>query len=298
MADRHDNRGYRGNRPSGGRPSSGFGGNNSRFGNRQGGAGGGLREKFMHKARKKFEEFRAREDLFLMEVDRAIDDLDKMTNLIGERLEEWIAYYISGIKLGEKAKLAKLIILITDKKDITKDDLKAFLSEKETDMVFEKLGQRTKEVKEKDLVYMKKYAEMLLKMVELNEFYTNEIDALTNRIAPNATYLVGGKVVAKMISLAKGLDRLAKMPSSTVQMLGAEKALFAFLKNGKKGDPPKHGVILFSPQVSGVRKEYRGRMARTLAAKLSIAFRIDDAKGEFYGKQLKEAVDRRLKDLL
>jgi nucleolar protein 56 len=297
MANIHDNRGYRGGRHYGGKPSGGFGRDGGRFGGGQGG-GSNLREKFMHRARKKFEEFRAREDLFLMEVDRAIDDLDKMINLIGERLEEWMAFYISGIRLGEKAKLAKLTILIADKKDITKEDLNAFLSEKETEAVFEKLGQRTKEVKEKDLIYMKKYAEMLLKMVELNEFYANEIDALANRIAPNATYLVGGKVVAKMITLAKGLDRLAKMPSSTVQLLGAEKALFNYLKMGKKGDPPKHGVILFSPQVSGVRKEYRGRMARTLAAKLSIAFRVDDAKGEFYGKQLKEAIDRRMKELI
>ncbi len=296
MAGIHDNRGYRGGRHYGGRPSGGFGGRPTEGG--FGARGGDLREKFMHRARKKFEEFRAREDLFLMEVDRAIDDLDKMTNLIGERLEEWVSFYISGIKLSEKAKLARLVILIADKKDITKEDLGGFLSEKETDIVFDKLGQRTKEVKEKDLVYMKKYAEMLLKMAELNDFYTNEIDALANRIAPNATFLVGGKVVAKMISLAKGLDRLAEMPSSTVQMLGAEKALFMFLKGGKKGDPPKHGVILFSPQVAGVRKEYRGRMSRTLAAKLSIAFKVDNAKGEFFGKQLKEAIDRRMKDLM
>jgi nucleolar protein 56 len=252
----------------------------------------------MGRARQKFEEYRAREDLYLMEVDRAIVDLDKTTNLIGERLEEWLSFYIGGIRLADRVNLAKLIILIADNREINSENVGQILSNKETELVLNKIMDKAKDIQEKDLVYIKRYAESLIYMNDLKLFYEEEIDSLANRIAPNATYMVGGKVVAKMISLAKGLDRISEMPASTVQLLGAENALFAFIKGGKRGDPPKHGVILFAPQVGSVKKENRGKMARTLAAKLLIAFKVDNNKGEFIGKQLKEAVERRMNSLM
>jgi hypothetical protein len=263
-----------------------------------GGGSGNLRERFMHKARQKFEEYRAREDLYLMEVDRAIVDLDKTTNLIGERLEEWLSFYIGGIRLADRVNLAKLIILIADNREINPENVGQILNNKETELVLNKIMGKARDIQEKDLVYIKRYAESLIYLNDLKLFYEEEIDSLANRIAPNATYMVGGKVVAKMISIAKGLDRLVEMPASTVQLLGAENALFTFIKGGKRGDPPKHGVILFAPQVAAVRKENRGKMARTLAAKLLIAFKVDNNKGEFIGKQLKEAVERRMKSLM
>ena len=92
-------------------------------------------------------------------------------------------------------------------------------------------------------------------------------------IAPNLRLLVGSSLGAKLISHAGGLKRLATYPSSTVQIMGAEKALFRHLKSGDR--PPKYGLIYQHPQVRGAKWWNRGKIARMLAGKISLAVRRD-----------------------
>ncbi|PSP83554.1 nucleolar [Halobacteriales archaeon QS_6_64_34] len=97
-------------------------------------------------------------------------------------------------------------------------------------------------------------------------------------VAPNLSALAGPVLAARLISLAGGLDSLAKKPSGTVQVLGAEDALFAHLRGGAPS--PKHGIIFTHEYVSGTRREDRGSAARALAGKLTIAARIDHYSGD------------------
>ena len=92
-------------------------------------------------------------------------------------------------------------------------------------------------------------------------------------IAPNLKLIVGSSLGAKLISHAGGLKRLATYPSSTVQIMGAEKALFRHLKSGDR--PPKYGLIYQHPQVRGAKWWNRGKIARMLAGKISLAVRRD-----------------------
>jgi len=114
-------------------------------------------------------------------------------------------------------------------------------------------------------------------------------------VAPNLSTLIGDTVAARLISKAGSLQSLAKAPASTVQILGAEKALFRALKT--KGNTPKYGLIYHSSFISRAESKHKGRISRYLANKCSIASRIDsfsDEPNNAYGKVLAEQVEERL----
>ncbi|MGA1821401.1 MAG: hypothetical protein ACMUIG_02615 [Thermoplasmatota archaeon] len=114
------------------------------------------------------------------------------------------------------------------------------------------------------------------------------------RSAPNLNRVVGPLIGARLIHSASGLKRLALLPASTIQVLGAEKAFFRFLKEG--GKPPKHGVLFQHPMVHSAKKGLRGRVARTMAATASLASRLD-AYGGYDADRLKERMDRRIGEI-
>jgi len=109
-------------------------------------------------------------------------------------------------------------------------------------------------------------------------------------VAPNLAEMAGPVLAARLLSLAGGLESLAKKPAGTVQVLGAEDALFAHLRG--RGSSPKHGVIFTHEYVRGTRPEDRGSAARALAGKLAIAARIDHYAGEFRGSIHDDLDDR------
>jgi nucleolar protein 56 len=102
-----------------------------------------------------------------------------------------------------------------------------------------------------------------------------QLEAALPQTAPNLCALLGPKLAARLLSQAGGLDRLARMPASTVQVLGAEKAFFEHLRG--RAPPPRHGLIFLHPSLHSAPRAQRGRMARALAGKLAIAARLDRA---------------------
>ncbi|HDJ25954.1 MAG TPA: C/D box methylation guide ribonucleoprotein complex aNOP56 subunit, partial [Candidatus Bathyarchaeota archaeon] len=134
-----------------------------------------------------------------------------------------------------------------------------------------------------------------LELYSMRRSLERYIDAVMEEIAPNLKAVAGALLGARLISLAGGLEKLAKMPSSTVQVLGAEKALFRALRTG--GKPPKHGVIFQHYYVKGSKRWQRGKIARALAGKISMAARIDAFSGRYIGDQLKAELDRRVEEI-
>jgi nucleolar protein 56 len=102
---------------------------------------------------------------------------------------------------------------------------------------------------------------------------TRNVVECADRILPNSSALIGGLVAARLAAEAGGIQDLARMPASSLQVLGARNALFAHLSTGSP--PPKHGIVYQHSRVHGTRKDRRGRVARVLAAKLAIATKID-----------------------
>lgn len=118
-----------------------------------------------------------------------------------------------------------------------------------------------------------------------------QLEAALPKTAPNLCALLGPKLAARMIAQAGGLDRLARMPASTVQVLGAERAFFEHLRG--RAPPPRHGLIFLHPSLHSAPRAQRGRMARALAGKLAIAARMDRA-GAPVRDELRQGFERRV----
>jgi nucleolar protein 56 len=121
-------------------------------------------------------------------------------------------------------------------------------------------------------------ARQVVSVAEEAEALRATIEQTAPAVAPNLSMLAGPVLAARLISLSGGLESLAKQPSGTVQVLGAEDALFAHLRGNAPS--PKHGIIFTHEYVSATRREERGSAARALAGKLSIAARIDHYSGD------------------
>jgi len=132
-------------------------------------------------------------------------------------------------------------------------------------------------------------------MERLREELYQEIERRVNKIAPNLAHLVGPIIAATLISDAGSLKRLANLPASTIQVLGAEDAFFRHLKTGAKC--PKHGTIFKVAEVRNAPRKLRGRIARSLAAKIAIAARVDYYRGAFVGDVLRKEFEKRVEEI-
>jgi len=138
-------------------------------------------------------------------------------------------------------------------------------------------------------------AKLYLDMQAIRGNLTDYIDDAMKDVAPNIRELTGSLLGARLIALAGSLMKLALMPASTIQVLGAEKALFRALRG--KGKPPKHGVIFQHPEIFRSPRWQRGKIARALAAKLAIAAKADAFTGNFIAPRLKEEFMRRVQEV-
>ena len=122
-----------------------------------------------------------------------------------------------------------------------------------------------------------------------------KIDEDMKDIAPNISDIAGPHIGARLIALAGGLERLALLPASTIQVLGAEKALFRYKKEG--GKPPKHGVIFQHPYINRAHRGKRGKIARTMATKISIAAKADAFTHRDISRNLAEELTKRIEEI-
>merc|ERR1712029_1221740 len=154
------------------------------------------------------------------------------------------------------------------------------------------------EITEEDLANIMTLCERVIELTEYRASLAEYLKVRMSAIAPNLTYMVGELVGARLISQAGSLMSLAKHPSSTVQILGAEKALFRALKTKKQ--TPKYGLIYHASLVGQSAPALKGKISRVLAAKLSLCCRVDalgDQVEPSLGKEFKEYVENRLATL-
>jgi len=138
------------------------------------------------------------------------------------------------------------------------------------------------------------FARAILGLRESRKSMEEEVSIRTEKLAPNLSTLAGPVLAARLISRAGSLHRLAEMPSSRVQVMGAEKSLFKHLEG--RAPSPKHGIIFRHPAVMGAPRRLRGKVARALAGKLSLAARLDHyGAGSF--PDLADSMARRLEDI-
>jgi len=260
--------------------------------------------KFMHQlsvqiAKKAVTEAVTKRDIYAIQAVRTMDDLDKTINLFAGRIREWYGLHFPELDraIDSHDTYARLIQNLENKNNFTKKDLEKRGLPKDKAKKIAEIAQMSMgaNISEGDLKWIKSFAEEILNLYKLREGIEEYIDKVMQEIAPNMSSLVGSVISARLISIAGGLDNLAKMPASTLQVLGAEKALFRALKTGSR--PPKHGIIFQYALIHQAPKWLRGKIARVLSGKLSIASRLDAFEGEFAGEQLKKYVIEKVNEI-
>jgi nucleolar protein 56 len=255
------------------------------------------REKFIKKAKEKVTEALKSRDMLLSGVTKTIDDLDKIINLLGERLEEWYGIYYPELALTDRIKYAELVALI-DKKSIDTKELASIVGQNKADEIAKKASSSLgATLDEGDLNQIRSLAASIINLDKLRSQYEAHQEQLALDICPNMSKVAGADVAAKLVSHVGSLKRLCKLPSSTIQVLGAEKALFKHLKN-RKIQPPKHGIIFQHPKIAGSPKAVRGKIARALANKISLASKADAITKRDISDELLEGFEKRFKDII
>ena len=131
-------------------------------------------------------------------------------------------------------------------------------------------------------------------LYQLRKNQLDYISKLMDEYCPNTKAICEVMIAAKLLEHAGSLRRLSEMPASTIQILGAEKALFRHMKTGARS--PKHGVIVSHSLISKAPMKLHGKIARSLADKISIAAKIDYFKGQFIGDKLKKDLEEKFED--
>jgi nucleolar protein 56 len=237
-------------------------------------------------------------DNLMVFADSAYSDLEKQINILFERLTEWYGVYFPELKLEDRVKYCNLVLQI-DKKDFQKSKkaIQSILGEKAEGVVKSLQNTMGADLDEKDLDSIKLLAQQILALEETKDQLEKYIGSLAKEVCPNLSEVGGPKIAAKLIAHVGSLEKLAKLPASTIQVLGAEKALFKHLR--RKTKPPKHGIIFQHTIIHSAPKDKRGRLARTLASKLAIAAKVDAyGKGHFVGKELREDFEKRVKEIM
>ncbi|AOL15663.1 C/D box methylation guide ribonucleoprotein complex aNOP56 subunit [Sulfolobus sp. A20] len=258
-----------------------------------------LYELSLEYTRRKLRSASQRRDLLAIQAVRAIDDIDKTINLFSERLREWYSIHFPELDklIEDHREYASIVSKFGDRNSINKEDLSEIVS---NDTKINRIIDAAKksigaDISEDDLTSMRMISDTIIQLYDIRKNLTNYLESVMKEVAPNVTAIVGPTLGARLLSLAGSLEELAKMPASTIQVLGAEKALFRALRGG--GRPPKHGVIFQYPAIHTSPRWQRGKIARALAAKLAIAARVDAFSGRFIGDQLNEQLKKRIEEI-
>ena len=258
-----------------------------------------LYEVSLEATKRKVREAAEKRDLFIAQAISAIDELNKTLNLFASRLREWYGLHLPEMDdiIDEHRDYVKIVYHLGSRDNFTVEALKDLgipegTAKKLAEAARSSMGASLTEF---DLQAIRGLAKATLDLYELRDALEEYVDEAMKEVAPNVRGLVGPLLGARLIALAGGLSKLATLPASTIQVLGAEKALFRALRTG--GRPPKHGVIFQYPEIHRAPRWQRGKIARALAAKLAIAARIDAFTGEYKAEELKEELAKRIQEI-
>jgi nucleolar protein 56 len=240
-----------------------------------------------------------RRDKLVAQAISALDEIDKIINILVLRIREWYGLHFPelGDLIQDHKIYSKIVSEIGERYNFNIENINDIIHNENKskvicDLINKSMGA---EIRKIDLEMIQNLAKICLSLYSYRENLEKYIDETMKEVAPNIRELVGANLGARLIAQAGGLEALAKKPASTIQVLGAEKALFRALRTGSK--PPKHGIIFQSPYIHSAPKWQRGKIARALAGKLSIAARIDAFGGTFMGSELKKSLEERINEI-
>ena len=239
-----------------------------------------------------------RRDLLIIQVINTLDELTKSLNLLSIKARDLYSLHFPELSrfVDKHDTYLKVVAELGSREGFSKGGLKNIgIGEEIIDKV---VGASEASIggdmSVEDVAVIRNLARSVLNLYSLKGGLEDYVGKLMEEVAPNVKAIAGPTVGARLIALAGGLKRMSMMPSSTIQVLGAEKALFRSLKTGTR--PPKHGILFQHPDVHSARRELRGKISRLLANKIAVAARIDAFSGRV-NPSLKEDYSRRLSRL-
>ncbi len=224
-----------------------------------------------------------RDDTLIIQAINSVDELDKSINILAKRLREWYSLHNPEFSRATESHEAFAEQIIGNEK--------SELLEKLNINPADSIGA---DLKQEDLEPIRSLAHQIYDLYQLRKNQLEYISTLMDVLCPNVKIICGVLIGAKLIEHAGSLKRLSEMPASTIQILGAEKALFRHLKTGAKS--PRHGLIVGHPLISKAPERMHGKIARGLADKISIASKIDYFNGKFIGDKLKKELEKKFGD--
>jgi len=247
-----------------------------------------------------------RSDNMVIQAIALIDQLDKDINTFAMRVREWYGYHFPEMVrlVNDNFQYCQLVQLIKNRKCLTgvSDEMLEGIekivmdSAKATAICDCARASMGMDISDFDLMNIDIFARKVISLAQYRKKLQGYLSDKMNAVAPSLSSLIGDVVGARLISHAGSLTKLAKYPASTVQILGAEKALFRALKT--RGNTPKYGLLFHSTFIGRATAKNKGRISRFLANKCSIASRIDafsETPNTIFGDKLKEQVEERLK---
>ncbi|KAF2641523.1 Nop-domain-containing protein [Massarina eburnea CBS 473.64] len=244
-----------------------------------------------------------KQDNHIIQAIATLDQVDKDVNQFSMRCREQYSWHFPELSriVANNDQYAKMVLKIGNKSRLSDDDvhdLAAVVDDDEAVAQAIVRAARTsmgRDLSEMDMDIVTNFATRTVSLAAYRKQLANYLSSRMNTVAPNLAALIGDIVGARLISKAGSLTNLSKCPASTVQILGAEKALFRALKT--KGNTPKYGLIYHSSFIGKTGTKSKGRISRFLANKCSIASRIDnfsDTPTSKFGEALKRQVEERI----
>ncbi|XP_043526473.1 nucleolar protein 56-like [Frieseomelitta varia] len=244
-----------------------------------------------------------RVDNMIIQSIALLDQLDKDINTFCMRIREWYSYHFPELVkiVPENHMYAKVARLIKNRKEFTDEKLEALEqivmdTAKAQAIMDASKSSMGMDISPIDLLNIEMFATRVSSLADHRKRLAEYLRLKMTGIAPNLATLIGDQVGARLIAHAGSLTNLAKYPASTVQILGAEKALFRALKT--RGNTPKYGLLFHSSFIARAGTRNKGRISRYLANKCSVASRIDcfiDKPTNIFGEKLRQQVEDRLK---
>ena len=236
-------------------------------------------------------------DLHIIQTINTLDDTDKIINGLSSRLREWY-----GLHFPELDNLIDSIngyskIVLGGKRDDLTDKVYTDAGFPETKVEMLSLLQKKSKggaISDENLAIVQTLAKQILELFDLRNTLEKHVETQMELVAPNISGILGAAVGARILARAGSLKKLAFMPASTIQILGAEKALFRSLKTGSQ--PPKHGLLFQHALVHAAPRWQRGKIARAISTKAAIAARVD-VYGAGRNQMLFEKLNVRIKEI-
>lgn len=220
------------------------------------------------------------EDWLIIQAIANVKELDQLNNQLVKRLREWYSLYLPELSAQLESHEKYVELVLARKKEELLKELKVKFS----------MGAELDQVHLEEIFALAKQIQGLYSLRNQHEAYLEQV---MKKYCPNILELAGTTIGAKLIELGRGLKNLALLPASTIQLLGAEKALFRHLKTGSRS--PKFGVIFAHPLIQGAKAKEKGKVSRSLADKLSLCARLDYFKGEFKAPHFRKELEEKFK---